>query len=272
MPRRSKGPRLWLQPAREGKGGEILKRAVWVVRDGEIKRSTGAGPSEIGEAESALAAYLNEKLTPRVQDRDPAFVDIATVIAIYVEDVAHKHSRPKETAGRLGRILDFFGAKRLNYLNKKACESYVTARGSVAAARRELEDLRAAVRHHREAGLCIALTPVVLPDNGEPRERWLTRLEAARLLLAAWRLREKQGGKLTDRPTAKHVARFILTGLYTGTRVGAICGAALQPTAGHGWIDTKHGVFYRRTAGMKRTKKRQPSIRMPPRQGVPLNA
>src|SRR5271163_3175407 len=148
-----------------------------------------------------------------LQDRDPAFVDIATVIAIYVEDVAHKHSRPKETAGRLGRILDFFGAKRLNYLNQKACESYVTARGSVAAARRELEDLRAAVRHHREAGLCIALTPVVLSDNGEPRERWLTRLEAARLLLAAWRLREKQGGKLTDRPTAKHVARFILTGL-----------------------------------------------------------
>ena len=106
---------------------------------------------------------------------------------------------------------------------------------------------------------------MILPDKGEPRERWLTRFEAARLLWAAWRLREKQNGKLTDRPTAQHVARFILTGLYTGTRAGAICGAALRPTVGHGWIDAEQGVFYRRTAGMKKTKKRQPTIRMPPR-------
>jgi len=105
----------------------------------------------------------------------------------------------------------------------------------------------------------------VLPEKGEPRERWLTRSEAGRLLLAAWRLREIQNGRQTDRPTAQHVARFILTGLYTGTRAGAICGAALQPTVGHGWIDTENGIFYRRTAGMKRTNKRQPSIRMPPR-------
>jgi integrase len=99
----------------------------------------------------------------------------------------------------------------------------------------------------------------------EARERWLTRAEAARLIRAAWRLREKQNGRPTDRATAQHVARFILTGLYTGTRAGAICGAALKPTVGRGWIDTENGIFYRRTAGMKRTKKRQPSIRMPPR-------
>ena len=223
------------------------------------------GPREVAKAERAFATYLNLKIAPRIRDQDPASVDLATVIAIYAEDVAHKHARPKETAARLGRILDFFGTKRLNHLNKKTCEEYVAARGRTAAARRELEDLRAAVRHHWEAGLCTALTPVILPEKGEPRERWLTRSEAASLVWAAWRLREKQNGKLTDRPTAQHVARFILTGLYTGTRSGAICGAALQPTVGHGWIDAKHGVFYRRTVGMKKTKKRQPTIRMPPR-------
>jgi hypothetical protein len=258
MPRRSKGPRLWLQPVRRSKTGRILEGAVWVIRDGRIKRSTGAGPREITKAESAFADYLNQKVAPRVRDGDPASVELATVIAIYVEDVAHKHARPKETAARLDRILDHFGAKRLNYLNKKTCEEYVAARGHTAAARRELEDLRAAIRHHWEAGLCSSLTPVILPEKGEARERWLTRSEAARLLWAAWRLREKQNGKLTDRPTAQHVARFILTGLYTGTRAGAICGAALQPTVGHGWIDVEHGVFYRRTAGMKKTKKRNP--------------
>jgi hypothetical protein len=140
MPRRSKGPRLWLQPARRGKTGRILEGAVWVIRDGRIKRSTGSGPREITKAEGAFAAYLNQKVAPRVRDRDSASVDLATVIAIYVEDVAHKHARPKETAARLGRILDHFGAKRLNYLNKKTCEEYVAARGHVAAARRELEE------------------------------------------------------------------------------------------------------------------------------------
>jgi integrase len=113
--------------------------------------------------------------------------------------------------------------------------------------------------------LCTGITPVVLPEKGNPRERWLTRSEAARLLLAAWRLRQKWRDRPSDRATAQHVARFIIAGLHTGTRAAAICGAALRPTVGRGWIDAEHGVFYRQPSGKKRTKKRQPSIRMPPR-------
>jgi integrase len=171
----------------------------------------------------------------------------------------------KESAARLDRILDHFGDKTLSYLNRQTCDEYVRSRGRVAAARRELEDLRAAIRHHWEEGLCSAITPVVLPDKSVPRERWLTRSEMARLLWAAWRLRQKWRDKRSDRPTAQHVARFIIAGYLTGTRAGAICGAALRPTIGRGWIDAEHGVFYRQPAGKKRTNKRQPSIRMPPR-------
>ena len=107
MPRRSKGPRLWLQPARKGKRGPILEHAVWVIRDGGIKRSTGAGAREVAKAERAFATYLNLKVAPRVRDQDPASVDLATVVAIYAEDVAHKHARPKETAARLGESSTF---------------------------------------------------------------------------------------------------------------------------------------------------------------------
>jgi hypothetical protein len=82
---------------------------------------------------------------------------------------------------------------------------------------------------------------------------------------AAWRLRQKQFGKATERATAKHVARFILAGLYTGTRAGAICGAAMRPTVGRGHLDLENGVFYRRAAGTRQTKKRQPPMRIPPR-------
>lgn len=252
MPRRSKGPRLWLQPERKRDDG-TLERAVWVIRDGATKRSTGAGARQLAKAEAAFADYILAKSKiSRVSNRDPAQVRVADVIAIYTDDVAGKHARPLETAARLGKLLDHFGDWTLERINKKACADYTTARVHQAAARRELEDFRAAIRHHWEAGLCSGLTPIVLPDRGDARTRWLTRSEAARLLWYA-------------RAVGHHVARFILVGLYTGTRAGAICGAALRPTEGRGWIDLEHGVFYRRPAGRRETKKRQPPVRLPPR-------
>ena len=181
MPRHSKGARLWLQPARRDKHGRIIEQPVWVIRDDNIKRSTGFGQGQAAEAERALAEYIvNKYRAPRIGQRDPAACKVADVIAIYAEDVAHKHVWPRETAARLGQILDFFGETTLACVNRKACDDYVRQRGANAAARRELEDLRAAIRHHWEAGLCAALTPVVLPERGRARERWLTRREAAR--------------------------------------------------------------------------------------------
>ena len=69
----------------------------------------------------------------------------------------------------------------------------------------------------------------VLPDAADARLRWLTRSEAARLVLAAWRQREIRNGKPSGRFVSRHVARFILLGLYTGSRAGDICNAALMP-------------------------------------------
>ena len=119
MPRHTKGPRLWLQPARRDREGEIIEQAVWVIRDGSIKRSTGCGPREAEQAALKLKNYLNDKPTERTCDHDPSAALIADVVAIYGEDVVSKHARPKETAARLSRILDFFGDKTLDFLNKK---------------------------------------------------------------------------------------------------------------------------------------------------------
>src|SRR6516164_9749589 len=149
MPRRSKGARLWLQPARRDGQGRILEQAVWCIRDSGLKRSTGFGQGEAAEAERALADYIAAKYSaPRISNRNPAACKVADVVAIYAEDVAHKHGRPQETAARLGRILDFFGETMLADISRKACDAYVRQRGAQAAARRELEDLRAAIRHH----------------------------------------------------------------------------------------------------------------------------
>jgi integrase len=106
---------------------------------------------------------------------------------------------------------------------------------------------------------------VVLPDRGLPRDRWLTRSEAARLIWSAWRYREVQKGHATGRASRKHVARFVLVALYTGTRAGAVCSARLAPAVGTGWVDLERGVFHRRAVGERETKKRKPPVRIPTR-------
>jgi len=81
------------------------------------------------------------------------------------------------------------------------------------------------------------------------------------VIWAAWRAKQKYQHHDTQRDVGKHIARFILLGLYTGTRHAAICGAALHPAIGRGYVDLERGMFYRRPKEAAETKKRQPSIR-----------
>jgi integrase len=265
MPARSKGPRLYLRPARHDKTG--LHAAIWIIRDGNHQQSTGCPAYDVSGAERALGLYITNKhvRAAGASKRDPGQIPIADILAIYLRDVVSRHSRPKETKSRIKALDSFFGDKLLSYVTGETCRAYVGQRSTDAAARRELEDLRAAINHHRREGLCDKIVDVVLPPERPHRQRWLTRSEAARLIWSAWRYREVQKGKQTDRRSRQHVARFILVALYTGTRASAVCGAALQATVGHGWVDLERGVFYRRPAGQRETKKRQPTIPLPDR-------
>lgn len=255
MPR-AKGPRLWLKPA------ERDREAVWIIKDGNHRESTGCGVGDREEADRKLADYIISKYAPeRKSSRRPAEIPVADVINIYLTDKAPSHARPKETGMRCKALMDWWGDKTLAEVNGSNCRAYAEKRPPVAA-RRELEDLRAAINHHRKEGLCSEIVGVALPDKPESRERWLTRSEAARLLWAAWSYREVQKGVPTDRRSRRHVARFILVGLYTGTRAAAICGAAIRPTPKKGYVDLERGVFYRRPHGKKKTKKAQPPARL----------
>jgi hypothetical protein len=142
----------------------------------------------------------------------------------------------------------------------KSCKPQDTKRParlvSEAAARRELEDLRSAINYHRREGMCSEIVSVALPEKSAARDTWLTRSEAARLIWAAWRAKQVMRDNTTTRDVGKHIARFILVGLYTGTRHAAICGAAFQMAIGRGYIDIEKGVFYRRAQGARQTKKR----------------
>lgn len=268
MPRASKGARLYPQPERrDRKTGEVIEHSVWVIRDGRIKRSTGVCVTDRRKApesaEQALGEYIIGRRRPsRQKQRLASEIPVADVIAIYLKDVAPNQARPKEVAARAKSLLAYWGHKTLDEVNGPNCREFAEKH---KGARRKLEDLRAAIGHFTTEGLCREIVKVVLPPKGEPRDRWLTRSEAARLIWKAWRYREVQKGHPTGRKSRQHVARFILVGIYTGTRAATICGAAFEPTPGSGWVDLERGIFFRRPKGEKETKKRKPPVRLPNR-------
>jgi hypothetical protein len=254
-------PHLYLRRQRSDKTGS--HGAVWIIKDRGHQRSTGCAAHDVEGAERAFAKYLASKharAARQVRNRDPDEIPVADALTLYLTDKVPKHSRPKETEGRIAALERFFGDKMLSEVTGETCRAYIAQRTTDAAARRELEDLRAAINYHRREGLHDKIVSVVLPDEHPPRERWLTQSEAARLISAAWRYREVQKGQPTDRRSRRHIAKFILVALYSGTRASAVCGAALERRVGSGWIDLERGVFYRRPAGQRETKKRQTPV------------
>ena len=266
MPRKADKPRLWLRPARHDADGRLTHTATWIIKDGGRQFHTGCSTGDDRGAERALADYLAQKHAAGITTgvRSPAAVPIADVITLYGRNVAAKHARPRESGARLEQLLNYFGTMTLADINGELCRAYVRDRGSQASARRELEELRAAINYHRREGLCSAIVEVALPQKGENRDRWLTRSEAARLIWSAWRYREVQKGHATGRRSRQHVARFLVAALYSARRKDALLTAALEPAEGIPWLDVDRGVFYGRPSA-KRSKKRQPHILVPPR-------
>jgi integrase len=231
MPRKASPPRLYLRPEHRDAAGRIIEHATWQIRDAGHRESTSCGADDRAGAEAALERYLNRKhqTGARSGERDPAQIAVADVLALYAEHVVPGTARPRETLQAIERLLDFFGDKALADINGLLCRAFVRKRGTEAGAGRDLSVLRAAINFHRAEGFCNAIVSVTLPPKNAPRDRWLTRSEAARLIWHAWRYREIQKGHATGRQSRKHLARFMLVALYTGTRAGAVCSAAFEP-------------------------------------------
>jgi hypothetical protein len=88
MPRPGKGARLWLRPEKRNANGTLRERAVWVIRDGPRKISTGRPAEDRANAERALGEYLANKYHPnRARGRHPSEILIADVLAIYLTDI-----------------------------------------------------------------------------------------------------------------------------------------------------------------------------------------
>lgn len=186
---------------------------------------------------------------------------------LYWQEVAQTKPSRKTIGYHIKALLPFWGDKTLAQVKGSTCRAYASTRSpqssstltgscpksprsvKLSTARRELKTLSAAMNHwHKESPL--AMVPkVTLPPEGERRARFLERSEAAALLRAAHRL------------GAKHVARFILIGLYTGTRHDAILRLRWDSALTGGTIDLARGIIHRRGSAEKETSKRRPPVK-----------
>ena len=167
-------------------------------------------------------------------------------------------------AERAGRLIEFFGEMSLADVTRKKCQDYAAHRGSDGGARRDLQDLAAAINHSLEAGLFREVVKVWLPPPGPSRSRFLTRSEVARLLWVCLTTPALFKGESTARRPLRHIARFVLIGVYTGSRPGAIFGLNWDRTTHRGWVDLDHGLIYRRPEDMRETTKRRPPVPIAP--------
>ena len=265
MPRRNKGARLWLRRRRG-------RAAIWVILDHGREISTDAGEDDIGAAESALAQYIGLKRRPDFGNGHPAKILIADALAEYGEKHAPTTRRPDLIGAAISKLLDFFGDRTVATVTNSTCSSYVhwrvsqtDARASqtgrpimASTARRELVVLGAALRWCWKEGKIDQPIPISLPPQAGPRERHLSRSEVAALLAGA--LGWDHSGVRHRAKINRHLARFILVALYTGTRHDAILRLQWMPNVDGGWIDLAAGVLYRRPTGAVDSIKRRPPV------------
>lgn len=226
MSRHSIGPRL------DRRDDSPYWYIVWADGSGRLKRRT-TGATDRAVAETTLAAFLLERgaadspgIIPLIEsyqaERGPLIAAVERVE--YAAKPLAKH----------------FAGKTVEDLTAASIREYVSGRSvRPATIARELTVLRAALRHAVKMGRLRAAPAIEVPPQAPPRERWLTRKEATKLLTACH---------------LPHLRLFILLALNTGARRGAILGL--------GWdqVDLKHARIDFNPPGRAQTAKRRPVV------------
>lgn len=250
MPRKAKGPRLYLRE-RDGRD------AIWVILDGGHEESTGCAERLLQPAHQALAAYIAAKYSAPKTGGQLDRTAIADVILLYLKEHAPK-TRSSDFLHHTARpIKEWWSDKTLARINAKTCAEYVAWRVkqnvSDQTARHDLKTLRAAIRyyHRSEYGPLLALPIISVPARAPQRQDYFhTRQEAAARVRAARRL------------GLEHVKRQLLIGYYTGTRPGATMRLHWMPSPAGGWFDLESETLHRRGMGELESRKAQPKARI----------
>lgn len=282
MPRPAKPPHLvWIKPKfHPGSEKKLKSRGYWAIKHGPKLVSTGLGhefraDAEIKRHEYEAALYAQTPIAEHGKDvRDVLVVDL---IRYYLERHLKKieeksKDRKRDYLNTVERLITFWTGKTVYDINERNCAAYQQkARpGKPLAdntARRELEDLKAMVLFGIRKGQCELRGHIVdweLPPPPPARIEFYSVKEAAALVRAAYRARNRHIGGPKGHKTSVHIARFILIALYTGSRAEVVERASYVELPDRPWIDLESGIFYRAWKGRRvpNNKKADP-VRIP---------
>ena len=247
MPQQSKPSRLWRRNP----------RSPYIILDTDEhgrRKQVSTGTRDRSEAERHLSRYVAQKERPKGR-LTPEQMTVAAALDLYGEHHAPHVKAPERIGYAIEALTPLLGELRLSELNGGTARFYARERNRAPGTiRNELGTLQAAINFCFAEGYLTASVKVKLPPKPVPRDRHLSRDEAAKLLRAAYR-----------NPKGKHLARFILVALYTGTRSQSILDLQFMPNFQGGHVNTESGRMTRRGLGVAETSKRTPPIPIPAR-------
>jgi integrase len=236
---------------------------IWYIHwtDGRRSKRVSTRQEDLAKAKVFLGQWL---LMGPVEAAPAAPSGGADLAVSDVWDLYHKSHICKNVASQTTanfvwlNLKQHFGHSAIRNITPAMVESYVAKRseGKIgrpskdSTIRRELAALRAclnwAAHPHRNILAPADVPHFAMPSEGEPRDRWLTQDEMAKILDAA---------KPEHGPTTP-VERLLWLALHTAARVQAI----LELT----WdrVDFVTGVIHYDVPGRKKTKKRRAAVPM----------
>ena len=271
-------PYLYLREGLKRKDG-TPRQADWVIRHKSKQIGTGCSRDEAEQALERLDEYKASIYEPIDELGLPASrVLIADVLSRYLDKKAKTVARPRPLAQRIAKLAAFWGDKTLSQITERNVDAYVESRTTTTAALRELQDLQAAVRAAHRSNMTRDLIIFEKPSPPRSRDRWLTRQEAAKLIRTALFKTETYKGHKTQKRVGRHLAKFILVALRTGTRASAICEASFERLPGHSYVELTHkdgkpaAKFYRLADGKTEySNKRYPPVWVPDKLALHLH-
>jgi integrase len=240
MARRNQGPRLkW---HRKGSGWYIC----WNEAGRYFERSTGTKDSE--EAQIVFAEWMQARQRKHGPS-DPAKILVTDVLSLYATERGPNVVEPRVIGCAIDVLSRYWEGQTVVEVDRHTTELYAKKRArSPGTVRRELSVLRAAINYAFHRGMLTRAVWVQLPPAPPPRDRWLTRQEAAHLLRAA-----------CTKKARFYLPLFILIGLYTGRRSEAILSLRWPQ------VDLERGLIDFDLPERGRTDKRRGIVRIPPR-------
>lgn len=210
MPRKSEGPRLRMRP----------RRPNWFIRYKDPKsgiwRDESTGTSDRREAELIFAEFLltyDEPIEKRLR-REGMLISEALARYALRPVKPDKQGSKERLRYSIKNLVPVIGHRRVHEIDEDLLVEYQLASKdrSQSTIRRELSDLRSAVNYVARKRFVERIIFPELPEDGEPKMRWLTEEEFARLLWHARSIKLSRFNLLT----------FLMIAFYTGARKSAI--------------------------------------------------